>query len=315
MARAGLLCIGLTTLDVIALPIDALPENEGTTLIKRIVAIPAGTAGGAAMVAAALGVETYLAASIGGDLVGRFVRMALEEQGVNTSLLEVMPEMPTSATVLAIDSKGRRPNFHALGAGFFAHVSEETRAAAKRVRFLHYAGIGGPKLDGGPGVELVKTARAAGAIVTCDLIAPQPRTIEELRLILPHVNYFLPSSTEALMLSGKSHLAEAARFFVDIGAEACVIKDGARGSQALIGGKEFRLPAYDITPIDTTSCGDSFCAGFIVGLDRDFEPVEALRFGTAVAALVAQGPGTLGLVTDFDGARRAMQTMKLRDAS
>ena len=49
MAGQGLLCIGLTTLDIVALPIDALPEDESTKLIQQIVTIPAGTAGGAAM--------------------------------------------------------------------------------------------------------------------------------------------------------------------------------------------------------------------------------------------------------------------------
>lgn len=313
MAGKGLLCIGLTTLDIVALPIDALPEDESTKLIQQIVTIPAGTAGGAAMVAAKLGVETYLSSAIGGDLAGRFVRMALEEQGVNTSLVEVMPAAPTSATVLAIDSNGRRPNFHALGAGVFGGVSEETKAQTAKVRFLHYGGIGGPRLDHGPGAELVKLAREAGVIVSCDLISPQPSAIDELRRILPRVHYFLPSSAEALMLSGADNLADAARFFVDLGAGACIIKDGARGSYALIDGEGIRLPAYDIKPIDTTSCGDSFCAGFIAALDRGFAPVEALGFATAVAAHVAQGPGTLGALTDFDGVKAAMQNMKLRE--
>lgn len=313
MAGQGLLCIGLTTLDIVALPIDALPEDESTKLIQQIVTIPAGTAGGAAMVAAKLGVETYLSSAIGGDLAGRFVRMALEEYGVNTSLLEVMPAAPTSATVLAIDSNGRRPNFHALGAGVFGGVSDETKAKAANVRFFHYGGIGGPRLDNGAGAELAQIAREAGAIVTCDLISPQPSAVDELRRILPHVNYFLPSNAEALMLSGASNLADAARFFVGLGAGACIIKDGGRGSFALIGGEEVQLPAYDIKPVDTTSCGDSFCAGFIAALDRGFEPVDALRFATAVAAHVAQGPGTLGTLSDFDGVQAAMQSMKLRE--
>ena len=71
----GLICIGLTTLDVVARPIDALPQGEGTTLIQGIGIAPAGTAAGAAMVAARLGVRTRLAGSVGGDLTGRFVRM------------------------------------------------------------------------------------------------------------------------------------------------------------------------------------------------------------------------------------------------
>ena len=47
--KSGLLTIGLTTLDVVARPIDGLPIGEGTTLIEGIACAPAGTAAGAAM--------------------------------------------------------------------------------------------------------------------------------------------------------------------------------------------------------------------------------------------------------------------------
>ncbi len=47
--KSGLLTIGLTTLDVVARPIDGLPSGEGTTLIEGIACAPAGTAAGAAM--------------------------------------------------------------------------------------------------------------------------------------------------------------------------------------------------------------------------------------------------------------------------
>ena len=131
----GLLCIGLTTLDMVARPIDALPTGEGTRIIEGIAVAPAGTAAGAAMIAARLGVKTALAGSVGGDFMGRVVRLGLEEQGVDTRLLQVMEGYPTSATVLTIDSHGRRPNFHALGAGLFAPTDEAVMAAAGRAAF------------------------------------------------------------------------------------------------------------------------------------------------------------------------------------
>src|SRR5688572_1004130 len=148
----GLLCIGLTTLDMVARPIDALPTGEGTRIIEGIAVAPAGTAAGAAMVAARLGVKTALAGSVGGDFMGRVMLLGLKEQGIDTSLVQVMEGYPTSATVLTIDSHGRRPNFHALGAGLFAPTDEAVIAAAGRAAFLHYAGIGGPRLDGGLGL-------------------------------------------------------------------------------------------------------------------------------------------------------------------
>lgn len=309
----GLVCIGLTTLDVVARPIDALPSGEGTTLIEGIAVAPAGTAAGAAMVAARLGVETRLAGSIGDDLMGRFVRMALEEQGVGLDLLETMQGFPTSATVLAVDSQGRRPNFHALGAGLFAPTGEAVIKAAGQCAFLHYGGIGGPRLDGGAGAAVVAAAKAGGAVVTCDLISPQSTALAELERLLPNVDYFLPSVAEAFALSGTDGLSKAADFFIAMGAGAVIIKNGRAGSYVALGAERSNLGAYDIVPVDTTSCGDSYCAGFIAGLGRGLAPLDAARFATAVAAQVAQGLATLGRLESYDGVIEAMKTMTLKE--
>lgn len=309
----GLLCIGLTTLDVVARPIDVLPEGEGTRIIEGIAVAPAGTAAGAAMVAARLGVKTALAGSVGGDFMGRVVRLGLEEQGVDTALLQVVDRYPTSATVLTIDSLGRRPNFHALGAGLFAPTDAAVMAAAGRAAFLHYAGIGGPRLDGGAGLAVVQAAKAGGATVTCDLISPQPGAMAELGRLLPHVDYFMPSAGEALALSRTDRLDAAADVFLGLGAGAVIIKNGGAGSYVALGAERAALPAYDITPVDTTSCGDSYCAGFIAGLDRGLAPLDACRVATAVAALVAQGLATLGKLTSYEGVLKAMGTMTLKE--
>ncbi|HYE45649.1 MAG TPA: PfkB family carbohydrate kinase [Caulobacter sp.] len=309
----GLLCIGLTTLDMVARPIDALPQGEGTTLIEGVAIAPAGTAAGAAMVAATLGVETRLAGSVGGDLMGRVVRMALAEAGVDTALVDVLDDFPTSATVLTIDSKGRRPNFHALGAGLFAPADERVIEAARASAFLHYAGIGGPRLDRGAGAAVVAAAKAAGATVTCDLISPQPTALAELERLLPNVDYFMPSVGEAFALSRTEDLGAAADFFLAMGASAVIIKNGGAGSYVALGGERTALGAYDITPLDTTSCGDSYCAGFIAGLDQGMAPLDAARFATAVAALVAQGLATLGKLRNREGVLEAMQTMTLKE--
>ena len=309
----GLLCIGLTTLDVVARPIDALPRGEGTRLIEGIALAPAGTAAGAAMVAARLGVKTALAGSVGGDFMGRVVRLGLEEQGIDTTLLQILDGYTTSATVLPIDFEGRRPNFHALGAGLFAPTDEAVIATAARSRFLHYAGIGGPRLDGGAGLAVVQAAKSTGATVTCDLISPQPSALAELERLLPHVDYFMPSVTEALSLSKTDTLHAAAEVFLGLGAGAVIIKNGGAGSYVALGAERALLPAYAITAVDTTSCGDSYCAGFIAGLDRGLAPLDACRFATAVAALVAQGLATLGKLESYEGALSAMKTMTLKE--
>lgn len=309
---ADLLCIGLTTLDIVGRPIEAIPADERTALIEGIGCAPAGTAGGAALVAGRLGVRTALASAVGDDLAGRFVRMALQEEGVDTRLLETLAGRPTSATILAIDASGRRPNFHAPGAGMLARASEATTAVASEVKFLHYAAVGGRRLDGGAGAELARTASAAGAIVTCDLISPGPGALEELGRLLPFVDYFMPSASEAVGLTNRSTLADAAGDFLAMGAKACIIKNGGEGSTAFLDGGVTRVAAHDIAPIDTTSCGDSYCAGFIAALNRGREPLEACRFATATAALVAMGLATLGRLESFEATDAAMRALPVR---
>jgi sugar/nucleoside kinase (ribokinase family) len=307
--RRGLVSIGLTTLDVVARPIDALPESESTVLVEGVALAPAGTAAGAAYVAAKLGMDVALIGAVGDDLAGRFVRLALDEAGVDTAHVEIQAGVPTSTTVLAVDSSGRRPNFHAPGAGGAARVTDAAIDAAKAAKFLHYAGVGGRHLDKGPGAALVKAARQAGAIVTCDLISPRRSAAEELKSILPNLDYFMPSATEARFLTGLDDLTAAGESFLAQGARNVIIKNGRGGSILMLGGERATLPAFAIEPVDTTSCGDSYCAGFIAALDRGWLPLEAARFATATAALVAQGLATLGRLESFDATAEAMRRM------
>jgi sugar/nucleoside kinase (ribokinase family) len=307
--RQGLIAIGLTTLDVVARPVDALPESESTALVEGIALAPAGTAAGAAYVAAKLGMDVGLIGAVGDDLAGRFVRMALDEAGVDTALLETVAGAQTSTTVLAVDSAGRRPNFHALGAGGAARVTEAATAAVLQTKFLHYAGVGSRGLDKGPGAALAQTAREAGAVVTCDLISPRRSAFEELKSILPSLDYFMPSAAEALALTGLGDIEAAGEAFLGLGARNVIIKNGRQGSLLMLDGQRTNLAAFAITPVDTTSCGDSFCAGFIAALDRSWPRLEAARFATATAALVAQGLATLGRLESFDATVAAMRQM------
>lgn len=308
-----LLCIGLTTLDIVGRPIDAVPAKGGTQLIEGIAVIPAGTAAGTALVAARLGVSTALSSAVGGDGAGRFVRAELNAAGVDTHLLATLPERRTSTTILAIRSDGERPNFHALGASMFADVTPALVDAARSAKFVHWAGVGGFKLDGGPGAQLLAQAKAAGATITCDLIGPGPRTMAELARLLPHVDCFMPNMDEALFLAETDAPHDAARRFLRMGAKASIFKWGARGAFVATGDDEFIVPAHDIRVVDTTSCGDSFCAGFIAATDRGYSLADACRFAAATAALVAQDLGTLGKLKDFDSTLAFMRDAALRD--
>lgn len=306
-----LICIGLTTLDLAMRPVPALPAADEVMLVGQVEAQPAGTAAGCAYVAARLGMKTAVAGAVGGDRIGRFVRAMLEEDGVDTSLLHTIPDASTSTTVVAIASDGSRPRWHALGAAMLAQSDEALEEACRQARFVHWAGTSAPGLCARAPVYLA-AARAAGAITSCDLIAPQPDHRAVIETILPHIDYFMPSAVEALELSGEATIEAAAEAFVARGAANCLIKNGADGVYVAIGAIREHVPAHAIRPVDTTSCGDSFCAGFLAALSRSRGPRDAVRFGIATAALVAGGVGTTGILQDYEQVEKAMLSLPAR---
>ena len=81
-------------------------------------------------------------------------------------------------------------------------------------------------------------------------------------------------------------------------------KNGADGALALdSAGRLEVVPAVRIDRVvDTTSCGDSFCAGFIAATLRGRPWHQALRFAAATASLVARGPATLGVLESYEQA-------------
>lgn len=313
--NSGLVAIGLTTLDIVAHPIEALTHTERALLIEGIACAPAGTAAGAALVAAKLGMPVKLVGAVGADMTGGFVRLGLEQVGVDVSLLRTYQDLRTSTTLLTVRADGRRSSYHMAGAGSAASIDDEATSAARTAKFVHYAAIGGRFSDGGPGEAFLRSAKEGGAIVTCDLIGPRATAVAEVRRLLPFVDYFIPSAAEATFLSGTDDLAEAAAIFIAMGAKACIIKNGRDGSLVWIDGVHERAPAFAVTPKDTTSCGDSFCAGFIAALDRGWAPLDACRFANMTAGLVAEGLGTLGALVGFDETVQAMDDYPMADAT
>ena len=101
--------------------------------------------------------------------------------------------------------------------------------------------------------------------------------------------------------------------FRSLGAAACIIKNGSKGSYVSIGAERRTVPAHAIKPVDTTTCGDSYCAGFIAALAQNWPPLEACRFATATAAMVAQGLGTLGTLQSFAETEAVMRATALAE--
>ena len=115
------------------------------------------------------------------------------------------------------------------------------------------------------------------------------------------------------MISGLTDRREAIRSFLDRGVGHTVFKMGAEGSSIArqdAGGqiRELRLPAFEAPVVDSTGCGDAYCAGFIVGLLNGWDLGRAGRLGNAAAGLVITGLGSDAGIVDLEQTVRFMET-------
>jgi fructokinase len=78
--------------------------------------------------------------------------------------------------------------------------------------------------------------------------------------------------------------------------QAIIVTHGARGATLYTQkGKTF-CPGFSVTAVDTTGAGDSFVAGFLVGLLEQgglHDPMSLLRFANATGALTTQSKGAI----------------------
>jgi sugar/nucleoside kinase (ribokinase family) len=313
-ARVDLLAVGLTTIDITVHPVASLPEGEAGQLVESIVLSPAGTAGGTALVAQKLGLRTAIASAVGDDPQGQLIRSMFDAAGVDTRLLAIDPDRPTSTTVLPIRPNGDRPNWHMMGASIFAPVTDAVFAALAHTAAVHWGGVGFPGAAG-KGADLLREARARGVFTSCDLIAPSDAAQADLDALLPHTDLFMPSLAEVRALAGTGDPVVGARHFMARGAGSCLTKTGGEGALLVLPDRQVHAPAHRIDPVDTTSCGDSLCAGYITGRARGLDPAEALRFGIATAAQVALGVGTLGTLESYDTTMAFMRDTPVREES
>jgi sugar/nucleoside kinase (ribokinase family) len=305
MRKFDAVFVGLTILDIAGRPVSGVPEGGGVAFIDEIRLNPAGTAAGAAMNAAKLGASTATAACLGADEKGEFILEIYRRLGIDTALVRLTKNAPTSATILPIRPNGERPALHCRGASDHLFVADDEFDAVCDARYLHHGGTGLlAAMDGGQSGKLLRHAKARGLTTSLDLIAPNDATLALLDDMLPSVDYFMPSLEEATFLSGKSDPEKAAEFFFDRGARACIFKMGVQGSYMRTRERAFHTPAFKVSVSDTTGCGDAYCGGFIAGLAEGLDLERACRLGAAAAALVATGLGSDAGVRD----RRQVET-------
>ena len=302
--------IGLYILDVLGRPVECIPERGNVEFIDEIRLTVAGTAGGTVVDCAKLGLNSLAVGAVGEDEKADFVISTLKGFGIDTSGMQRLKDVPTSATILNVRPNGERPALHLRGASDHFDVSPDTYDQVFSAPIVHLGGTGLlKKLDGERSRVLLEEAKKRDCIVTFDLIAATAETISLVEPLLPFIDYFMPSIEEARDMSGLTDSQDCAKFYIDKGAKCCIFTLGEEGAHYVnADGTNIKVPAYEIDVVDTTGCGDAFDAGFIASLHHKMDPKQALEFAQASAALVATGLGSDAGIVSFEDTMEKVKT-------
>jgi sugar/nucleoside kinase (ribokinase family) len=303
--------LGAHILDILGRPVTEIPEGQGGTLIEEIRLSPAGAAGGTAVTLGKLGAQVLSAGAIGTDDAGDVLLSLLERFGVDCSRLVRRDGVQTSATILPIRPNGDRPALHVIGANGSYTIDDVPWGDVESAGFLH---VGGPEFLGPENAtEILRRAREAGTVTTCDILADGwPELLDMLAPALEHIDYLMPNEDQAAKLTGRDDPLDAARALVERGVRCVAMTRGAEGSAIVNADGVEAVPAFEVDVVDTTGCGDAFVAGFIRGLSLGRSDRDAAVVGAATASLVATGLGTdagefdLDRVLEFAGTAREL---------
>jgi hypothetical protein len=305
--------VGLYVLDILGRPVSEIPKGGDLAYIDELRLTVAGTAGGTIIDCAKLGLSTLAVGAVGDDEKADFVISVLEKFGADTAGFERIKGVPTSSTILNIRPNGERPALHLRGACDYFMPPNKEKLNIFDCKVFHLGGTGLlKKLDGSASVELLKDAKENECITTWDLIGATESTIDIVKPLLPHIDYFMPSIEEASIMCGLDDPKDIAKYYLDNGVTNCVLTMGGEGSLFVNKDETVKTPAFDINVVDTTGCGDAFDAGMITSLINNFDLEKSLKFATTTSGLVATGLGSDAGIIDFDDTINKMNTLKIK---
>jgi ribokinase len=262
-------------LDLTFIGLEALPKAGEERFAGDLLRSPGGGAINA-IGAARLGLKTALAAPLGQDLEGDFIREELTREGI---ALLTSSAVRTPTTVV-MPHGGER-----------AMVTYEpgTRARAADVAAF------GPRAVIVNLTQLDAVPDGVPAYVSCGdddarAFAGGPPDLDRARVLF--VN-----RREAHRLTGRDSAEDAAARLGEC-VPIAVVTCGAEGAVAWVDGELLRAPGFPAEVVDTTGAGDLLCAAFVWADLAGADPQAALSWAVLYASLSVSVPtGAGGAVT------------------
>jgi sulfofructose kinase len=236
---------------------------------------------------AAFGLRVALLGTAGDDDHADGLCRALEDRGVDTTLLIRRTARHRRAMVLVNELTGDRTVLWERDELLTLNEDEVPRQTIERARLLHVDDV-----DVDAALVAADIARSAGIPVTSDI----DRVTDLTHALIAAVTVPIFAEHVPQTLTGESNPERALRQLRTRHSGMLCVTLGPRGSMLLAGNQLYRVPAPSVHAVDATGAGDVFRGAFIYALLRGDSPVDILRCANAAAALSCTREGALDSV-------------------
>ncbi len=231
MADVG--CAGILVADTFCGPMPRLPHQGELLPVGDMPSRAGGCAANVALdlVKQRLAVEVF--GCLGRDSAAEVLLGAFRAAGVACEHLGYSQTLPTSRTVILLVEGEDRRYVHTFGTNAAFTAKHIPRQRLHGLKVLYVGGLFAmPGLDPQELASVLAYCRANSIATVLDVVVPPSQAVaqEQLKVLLPHVDCFLPNDDEAQLISGSSDVKEQIELFQQYGAKLVVITRGASGA-------------------------------------------------------------------------------------
>jgi sugar/nucleoside kinase (ribokinase family) len=286
-------CVGNAVADILARPVDHLAPSGMSQALEDVELGPGGNSVNTAIALARLGVSVRVAAAVGNDRFGQFIRERVRAEGIDDTGLITLPGAKTSTSIVLVETNGERRFLHLRGVSAFFSAQNLDWGQVEGSRIFHYASAFAiPTFDEESLEPALKRARELGCLTSVNICWDvRGRWLKLIQPALAHTDFIFPNREEGLRLTGESEPAAIACRLRELGVKTVVVKLGAAGCYVDSPQGSFTSPGFAVRPVDTTGAGDCFAAGFLAAICRGQSLTVAARQANAVGALATLSLG------------------------
>lgn len=277
------------------------PPRMGETILGNSFTLgPGGKGSNQSVAAARLGAEVNFISKLGDDDLAQIAVKTWAEAGVRPAVSRDPDSYTGAAYIFIEEATGDNAIIVCPGAAMtLSEADIDANAALIKSSAVFVTQLEQPIPTA---TYALKIARDAGVATILNPAPAAPLDDEIFALC----DYVTPNETETTELTGAPvETVDQARIAADVllkkGVGTAVITLGENG--VLIHNREVseHVAGFNAGPVvETTGAGDAFNGGFAVALTRGLDPVEAARFGCAVAGISVTRPGTAPSMPSLD---------------